>query len=201
MKVRYLIGCVCMGLMLTACGRKESVDLLTQIQIGDNKISLKQGERVEQSCWNEFVDAVYTDSEGDETNYKDKVFVNGKITIGSNVKEVTEAFDIQPGEAIVNREIGTTEGDGTTDIVEEVYASIDFFEQEHVLDARFSIVYEKMNGTWVKLANDSLREFLYGEASKEKEYLVYEFDFVGAALAGDTEVNEMELIDLAVYYQ
>lgn len=200
MKVRNLAGCICMGLMLVACGRKEPVDALTRIQIGDNEIILQQGERVEQNYWNENREAVYTDADGKESYYEDKVLVNGQITIGSNVKEVLDVFEITPGDAMVNREIDCY-GDGTTDIVEEEYDSLDFFDEEKVLDARICFGYEKMDGEWTKLSYETLRAVLYGDTDKEKEYLVFEFDFVGNALAGDTDVNERELIDLVVYYR
>lgn len=196
MKYRKIISVLCMCLVLTGCSTKETKDPFVEFKVADKIMELKQGEIIEQNWWNGQEDAIYTDSEGMVHTYDQKLELFGGVTMGTSLEEVLIVFEVEPYKAMVNREISA--GDGCTDVVIEPYETLDFLEEESVLDALFTFVYQKVGNGWVKLDCDAINKVLNPEYKDEEEYLVFRLDFVGEALAYDEIVDENCLIEIMV---
>lgn len=203
-KCKKLIGFLCFALVL--CGCSKVVDNYDLIQFGvrDVNFELKPGEKFQQSYWNEDQELIYTDNKGNEERHKGKGVLKNSVCIGSSVQDLINAYDIQEQGAIVNREIDTT-GDGTTEVIEEAYKNLEFFEQEKVLDAMIIFGYEKKDDKWTKLTYDALKEVTKddsnGTITNDGTYLIFKCDFVGGALASETEVAEKCMISFEVTYR
>lgn len=156
---------------------------LTKVQVGKETIELKKGDEVEADAWNEPYAAV-NGKEYDET-----VTVCGNIAIGSTLSQLTEAFSIREGYAMINAEIPTEEHDGTTDVIELEYTE-DFFDNYdgEYLDAVIYIGFNNEEGKWVPVESEKI----------EDAELVYGFDINGM---DDSAVSAGEVIAIQIKYR
>lgn len=156
---------------------------LTKVQVGKETIELKKGDEVEADAWNEPYAAV-NGKEYDET-----VTVCGNIAIGSTLSQLTEAFSIREGYAMINAEVPTEEHDGTTDVIELEYTE-DFFDNYdgEYLDAVIYIGFNNEEGKWVPVESEEI----------EDAELVYGFDINGM---DDSAVSAGEVIAIQIKYR
>ena len=156
---------------------------LTKVQVGKETIELKKGDEVEADAWNEPYAAV-NGKEYDET-----VTVCGNIAIGSTLSQLTEAFSIREGYAMINAEVPTEEHDGTTDVIELEYTE-DFFDNYdgEYLDAVIYIGFNNEEGKWVPVESEKI----------EDAELVYGFDINGM---DDSAVSAGEVIAIQIKYR
>ena len=156
---------------------------LTKVQVGKETIELKKGDEVEADAWNEPYAAV-NGKEYDET-----VTVCGNIAIGSTLSQLTEAFSIREGYAMINAEVPTEEHDGTTDVIELEYTE-DFFDNYdgEYLDAVIYIGFNNEEGKWVPVESEDI----------EDAELVYGFDINGM---DDSAVSAGEVIAIQIKYR
>lgn len=172
------------GIMVVNHNNIEPVELsLTEVQIGKETIELKKGDEVEADAWNEPYAAV-NGKEYDET-----VTVCGNIAIGSTLSQLTEAFSIREGYAMINAEVPTEEHDGTTDVIELEYTE-DFFDNYdgEYLDAVIYIGFNNEEGKWVPVESEEI----------EDAELVYGFDINGM---DDSAVSAGEVIAIQIKYR
>lgn len=156
---------------------------LTKVQVGKETIELKKGDEVEADAWNEPYAAV-NGKEYDET-----VTVCGNIAVGSTLSQLTEAFSIREGYAMINAEVPTEEHDGTTDVIELEYTE-DFFDNYdgEYLDAVIYIGFNNEGGKWVPVESEEI----------EDAELVYGFDINGM---DDSAVSAGEVIAIQIKYR
>lgn len=156
---------------------------LTKVQVGKETIELKKGDEVEADAWNEPYAAV-NGKEYDET-----VTVCGNIAVGSTLSQLTEAFSIREGYAMINAEVPTEEHDGTTDVIELEYTE-DFFDNYdgEYLDAVIYIGFNNEEGKWVPVESEEI----------EDAELVYGFDINGM---DDSAVSAGEVIAIQIKYR
>lgn len=156
---------------------------LTKVQVGKETIELKKGDEVEADAWNEPYAAV-NGKEYDET-----VTVCGNIAVGSTLSQLTEAFSIREGYAMINAEVPTEEHDGTTDVIELEYTE-DFFDNYdgEYLDAVIYIGFNNEEGKWVPVESEKI----------EDAELVYGFDINGM---DDSAVSAGEVIAIQIKYR
>lgn len=156
---------------------------LTKVQVGKETIELKKGDEVEADAWNEPYAAV----NGKE--YDTAVTVCGNIAIGSTLSQLTEAFSIREGYAMINAEVPTEEHDGTTDVIELEYTE-DFFDNYdgEYLDAVIYIGFNNEEGKWVPVESEEI----------EDAELVYGFDINGM---DDSAVSAGEVIAIQIKYR
>ena len=172
------------GIMSVNHNNSEPEELsLTEVQIGKETVELKKGDEVEVDAWNEPYAAV-NGKEYDET-----VTVCGNIAIGSTLSQMTEAFSIREGYAMINAEVPTEEHDGTTDVIELEYTE-DFFDNYdgEYLDAVIYIGFNNEEGKWVPVESEEI----------EDAELVYGFDINGM---DDSAVSAGEVIAIQIKYR
>lgn len=172
------------GIMAVNHNNSEPEELsLTKVQVGKETIELKKGDEVEADAWNEPYAAV-NGKEYDET-----VTVCGNIAIGSTLSQLTEAFSIREGYAMINAEVPTEEHDGTTDVIELEYTE-DFFDNYdgEYLDAVIYIGFNNEEGKWVPVESEEI----------EDAELVYGFDINGM---DDSAVSAGEVIAIQIKYR
>ena len=172
------------GIMAVNHNNSEPEELsLTKVQVGKETIELKKGDEVEADAWNEPYAAV-NGKEYDET-----VTVCGNIAIGSTLSQLTEAFSIREGYAMINAEVPTEEHDGTTDVIELEYTE-DFFDNYdgEYLDAVIYIGFNNEGGKWVPVESEEI----------EDAELVYGFDINGM---DDSAVSAGEVIAIQIKYR
>lgn len=172
------------GIMAVNHNNSEHEELsLTKVQVGKETIELKKGDEVEADAWNEPYAAV-NGKEYDET-----VTVCGNIAIGSTLSQLTEAFSIREGYAMINAEVPTEEHDGTTDVIELEYTE-DFFDNYdgEYLDAVIYIGFNNEEGKWVPVESEEI----------EDAELVYGFDINGM---DDSAVSAGEVIAIQIKYR
>lgn len=172
------------GIMSVNHNNSEPEELsLTEVQIGKETVELKKGDEVEVDAWNEPYAAV-NGKEYDET-----VTVCGNIAIGSTLSQLTEAFSIREGYAMINAEVPTEEHDGTTDVIELEYTE-DFFDNYdgEYLDAVIYIGFNNEEGKWVPVESEEI----------EDAELVYGFDINGM---DDSAVSAGEVIAIQIKYR
>ena len=172
------------GIMSVNHNNSEPEEMsLTEVQIGKETVELKKGDEVEVDAWNEPYAAV-NGKEYDET-----VTVCGNIAIGSTLSQLTEAFSIREGYAMINAEVPTEEHDGTTDVIELEYTE-DFFDNYdgEYLDAVIYIGFNNEEGKWVPVESEEI----------EDAELVYGFDINGM---DDSAVSAGEVIAIQIKYR
>lgn len=172
------------GIMAVNHNNSEPEELsLTKVQVGKETIELKKGDEVEADAWNEPYAAV-NGKEYDET-----VTVCGNIAVGSTLSQLTEAFSIREGYAMINAEVPTEEHDGTTDVIELEYTE-DFFDNYdgEYLDAVIYIGFNNEEGKWVPVESEKI----------EDAELVYGFDINGM---DDSAVSAGEVIAIQIKYR
>ena len=114
------------------------------VDLGDKVISLQKGDELTVNAWNPPV-KIKLNEEKIETENTPKLY-NG-VTLGTNVKDVIEKFNINEGYAILNMEVSSEEHDGTTDIVEKSFENYNSIP-EYFLDCVIVFGYNKVNGKW-----------------------------------------------------
>ena len=155
---------------------------LTEVQIGKETAELKKGDEVEVDAWNEPYAAV----NGKE--YDEAVTVCNNIAIGSTLSQLTEAFNIREGYAMINAEVPTEEHDGTTDIIDLEYTA-DFFDNYdgEYLDAVIYIGFNEEDGKWIPAESEEIQD----------AELIYGFDINGM---DDSAVGAGEVIAIQIKY-
>lgn len=162
-------------------GNKDEVSTDLGSAVINHKVAeLKVGDRLSADVWN-----------GEEYTFNEKKLkiepmLYRTIRIGTDIEDVIKTFDLRPGYAKVNREIATKEHDGTTDIVDEPYKDLSFFESESVLDAYLVFGYKKVSGKW--------RMITYEELEDNKADIVYSIDFLGESLLDDNSPVEVKQV-------
>lgn len=190
-KIAVICAAIFAAIVLAAAGimavnhkdsEREELSL-TKVQVGKETIELKKGDEVEADAWNEPYAAV-NGKEYDET-----VTVCGNIAIGSTLSQLTEAFSIREGYAMINAEVPTEEHDGTTDVIELEYTE-DFFDNYdgEYLDAVIYIGFNNEEGKWVPVESEEI----------EDAELVYGFDINGM---DDSAVSAGEVIAIQIKYR
>ncbi|MGN0733477.1 MAG: hypothetical protein ACI4LC_04795 [Emergencia sp.] len=171
------------GIMVVNHNNSEPVELsLTEVQIGKETVELKKGDEVEADAWNEPYAAV----NGKE--YDAAVTVCSNIAIGSTLSQLTEAFNIREGYAMINAEVPTEEHDGTTDVIDLEYSG-DFFDNYDgkYLDAVIYVGFNEEDGKWIPAESEEIQD----------AELVYGFDINGM---DDSAVGVGEVIAIQIKY-
>lgn len=155
---------------------------LTKVQVGKETVELKKGDEVEADAWNEPYAAV----NGKE--YDADVVLFNNIAIGSTLSQLTEAFNIREGYAMINAEVPTEEHDGTTDVIDLEYTA-DFFDNYdgEYLDAVIYIGFNEEDGKWIPAESEVIQD----------AELVYGFDINGM---DDSAVGVGEVIAIQIKY-
>lgn len=171
------------GIMVVNHNNIEPVELsLTEVQIGKETIELKKGDEVEVDAWNEPYAAV------NGMEYDEAVTVCNNIAIGSTLSQLTEAFNIREGYAMINAEVPTEEHDGTTDVIDLEYTA-DFFDNYdgEYLDAVIYIGFNEEDGKWIPAESEEIQD----------AELIYGFDINGM---NDSAVGAGEVIAIQIKY-
>lgn len=176
MKKKMMAVAMILALIVSAIGCKKTEILKTEIpktidtvSIDGKLVTLKPGDKVIVDGINGS-DYVFNDKECS----KCPVFFNG-ITVRSTLDDMMEKFDIEPEYAYVSIEVPGFE---ETDIINQPYKDLDFFEKERVLSVVFIVGYQLEDGKWKKVSDKTIEEN-YSELEKLKDTIIYEIDVTG----------------------
>lgn len=127
---------------------------VNMIELGDEIIYLKQGDKLIVNAWNPPIEVYLND---DELNNKNIPELYNGVTLGTNVKDVIMKFNIKSGYAMLNMEVPTKQEDGTTDIVNKRFKNLNSIPN-NFLDCAIIFGYKKVNNKWKMVKEKNLKD-------------------------------------------
>lgn len=183
-KIFILIAILLFIFIISGCSKKELT--LNQIQINNKVVNLKKEDVLTIDYWN--------DDNSITFNKKDvkKVSLFNDLKIGDSIDDVISKMNLKSGYALINTEVPTEEGDGTTDVIDIEYIDRSSFDYEF-LDALIIVGYKLENNQWIQIPFDELEELL--NSNNVEDVLIYMIDINGF---DDISIEENHVIEIVI---
>lgn len=195
--MKKLLICLLSLFMIVGCSTSKPEKIVEETKMildesiynyvvnGQTRI-IERGSSVSINRWNNRI----------ETNIPEgviPVFYKG-LTIGSpSIFEFVMMFEIKAGYASVDRETDPY-GDGCTDVINETYNSLDFLQDEHVLDAIITFYIENVDGKFILLPLTEGEEAW--NVDSDRDILRINVDFVGECFSEDEGLEALTPIEI-----
>lgn len=190
--VLIMLLAVILVISTCACQSAPPITDVSQVQIGNETITLKAGDSLKVNFWNE------KEIKFNDEDRKDVPKLLGGITVGSSVDDVINAFSIKQGYCMVDYEYDPY-GDGCTEIKKVDYSGTDFLDEQNILDANFIFGY-KVDQDFAPMTYEEIKAYYEPGATKENlipKVILYTIDINGLA---EEAVKEKQVIAFSVSY-